>query len=274
MIRLFQFIKRFRLFFTFFILELISFYFLFQNNIYHHSFLFNTGLEISGTIHRSWSGTEKYFSLAKTNDSLAAENAILRKRLSAIENRFTGNLLPDTNLNFGFTYQPGHVINNSFRLKKNYITVDVGKRSHIEEMMGVISYEGIVGIVAGVSQNFCRVLSVLNTDFHVNAKIKEVGEVGSVTWDGKSFAHVVLNDIPRHVRIEKGQHVLVGPYSKIFPENYPIGTIESFTVSEGESFYHIVVSLSANIKNINHVYLTRNMLLDEQNKLENNLTDE
>jgi rod shape-determining protein MreC len=139
--------------------------------------------------------------------------------------------------------------------------------------MAVITTNGIAGIVRDVSSNYALVLSVLNPDFHVNAKIKELDELGSITWDGKDRQVAVLNDIPSHVKLKKGQKVVVGPYSKYFPEDYPIGVVEDFELDETGSFYRVRVKLSTVVRNLEVVYIIDRSGIDEQENLEKEVVE-
>ena len=58
--------------------------------------------------------------------------------------------------------------------------------SGIQPEMAVIGSEGIVGIVKSVSDNYSSVLSVLNRDFTVSAKIKKNGYFGPLRWNGNN----------------------------------------------------------------------------------------
>lgn len=269
MIRLFQLLRRFNFLILFVFLEILAFMYLLSSNNYHHSIFFNSVQEVSGQFHRAYFNTVRYLDLRRINDSLLVENAKLRSALDAHEYKINEKHNFDTNAHYGFVYKPAHVINNSIRNRKNYMTLDIGSGKNIEPLMGVISYDGIVGIVKNVSPNFSLAISVLNTDFRVNAKIAETGEVGSVVWNGVGPGMVMLRDIPNHVELTKGQEVVVGPYSSMFPENYPIGKIVDFKLIKGGSFFEISVKLHSDIRNNTSVYVIRKILIEEQVELEN-----
>jgi len=211
-----------------------------------------------------------YFSLKKENEQLLTENAILHSQVASAYSKLSElNITSfDTNKNYKFIFKPANVIFNSIQKRNNYLTLNIGSKQGITDKMGVVSDFGVVGIVKDVSENYCIVISVLNQDFRLNAKILELNEVGSIMWDGKHPDRVVLNEIPNHVKIKIGQHVVVGPYSRIFSENYPIGIIESFSLDKGASFYEVKVRLSANMRSVSKAYIIKRTDLDEQLNLE------
>lgn len=274
MIRLFQLIRKYHYVILFIALQGIAFWILFDHNNYHHSIYFNKSTELAGHYFKSVYNAKKYFHLAQVNDSLLAENAQLKSELSKYRKTYPNRQVFDSNANYGFLYKTAHVISNSTDNQNNLIFLDIGQNSGISKHQGIINYDGIVGLVKTVSPNFSMGISILNSDFKVNAKIEELNELGSVTWDGKSTEYVILNDIPNNVSVEKGQHVLVGPYSGFFPEDYPIGIIESFTFIKGGSFYNIKVKLNVNMKNIGSVYVVKKILSEELDSLQNTIANE
>lgn len=271
---LFLFFKRYDYVLLFLFLQSIAIFLLVYNNNYHHSVFFNSFQEFTGKVYESYNNSITYFSLKKSNDSLLSENAKLRSVLSsAYSQRKNFQTYFNTNSKFKFVYKPAYIINNSIHLRNNHFTLNVGRKHGIEKGMGVITKDGVIGITRNVSENFSLVISILNNDFKVSSKIVESDEIGSISWKGGSSGVVTLNDIPNHVNIKKGQHIVVGPYSHYFPENYPMGIIEDFKLVEGESFYVIDVKLYTNMRKNTRAYVIKRELVEEQLKLEN-LSDE
>lgn len=268
MFRLIFLFKKYNFFLFFLFLEALAI-FIISSNTYHHSVINKATQEVSGNFHQCLTDVHNYFHLKQMNDSLLQENSELRTIINkpkSLKNRI--NI--DTNYSYGYIFYPVHIINNSVINQKNYITLDVGKNDAVKNFVGVVSDNGIVGVLNNVSNNFSVAISILNTDFRVNAKIKENNEVGSLKWNGKSAYNVILEDIPSHIELKKGQNVVVGPYSKLFPENYPIGKIIDF--EKGQSgFYKITVKLNNNMKSITSAYLIEKVQIKEQNELENSI---
>ena len=76
-----------------------------------------------------------------------------------------------------------NVIKNSFRLKNNYLTIDKGTKDGVKQDMGVLSPQGVVGIIENTSERFATVQSVLNTRSALNAMVKRTQHFGSLRWD-------------------------------------------------------------------------------------------
>ena len=270
--RLIELLKRFRFFFLFIFLEVISISFLVYYNSYQHAVFFNFLQHISGNVYTKIDNTRRFFHLRHINDSLLIENARLQSQINSIylkEKNFHSGIF-DTNSKLKYIYQPAYVINNSVDRRKNFLVLNIGSKQGIEKNMSVITSQGIAGIIKDVSENYSLVISVLNSDFRLNAKIVETNDIGSIIWDGPSADIVVLKDIPNQNLIRKGNHVVVGPYSQSFPENIPIGIIESIKLDKGGSFYNINVRLTSSMRNVMNVYVVKNLNISEPFNLQSN----
>src|SRR5690606_17700606 len=125
-----------------------------------------------------------------------------------------------------------------------------------------------VGIVENTGDNFSTVLSVLNTDFQVVAKLKKNNQFGTLIWDGKSTGFVQLIDIPRIESIVKGDTVVTGFSSKAFPENIPIGTIDRVLMDNTTNSSTLHIRLFNDMTSINYIYVVENLHKDEIKALE------
>jgi len=132
----------------------------------------------------------------------------------------------------------------------------------------VVSAQGIVGIVAGVSEHYCTVISLLNVDLKISAKLKRSNHFGSLYWDGKYYRDVTLSDIPQHVVVNVGDTVVTSGFSSIFPTGIDLGTIKSIE-SKGVNFHSITVRLFNDFKQLNTVWVVAHKHDDERDVLEN-----
>jgi rod shape-determining protein MreC len=134
--------------------------------------------------------------------------------------------------------------------------------------VAVISSDGVVGVIAGVSQNFATVIPILNRNFRVGSKIARNDYFGILEWEGPDPDNARLKEIPLHVEVKRGDEIVTSGFSSIFPPGYKVGRVESFRVTEG-NFYDINVRLSVNFRNLNHIYVVGNIFREEQQELEN-----
>src|SRR5690606_20558006 len=192
---------------------------------FHKSKFINSSNVVSGTVYSQKSSITDYFRLKKDNEALYEENLQLKKLLLNEENNHL-----DKNAVFSdhtIHVIPAKVIRNSYRFQQNYITIKGGEKQGIKPDMGVVNDKGIVGFVEYTSENYATILSVLNTKFQTVAKIKKNNHFGTLSWNGEATGFMQLTDIPRLTDLKKGDTIVTGFSSKAFPENIPIGEVET-----------------------------------------------
>ena len=253
--RIINFILRNQSSLLYLILMLIALSLTVQNNAYHRSRYFNSANWLSGSIYGASFSMSNYLDLRAENEKLLEENRRLRVLLF---NKDSIIPEPRDTASLDYVVASARIIKNSYAEANNYLTIDKGTNNGVMQDMGVISPEGIVGIVERSSGNYASVQSVLNTKSKINAKIARTGDFGSLKWNREDFRLVQLEDIPRQVPLQVGDVVVTGGMSSIFPENIPIGTIESFDLEESQSFYTINVRLFNDMTNLKPVYVIRN----------------
>jgi rod shape-determining protein MreC len=209
-------------------------------------------------------------SLKTANKILAEENAQLlnRQKSSFIKTDNKLFVVNDTLYQQEYTYVTAKVISNSVNRINNYLTLNKGSRLGIKKNMGVISSQGIVGIVKDVSENFCTVYSVLHSKSKISAKLKKGNNVGTILWNGNDYRIVTMKDVPTHVKIRIGDTVISSGYSLMFPEGIPIGSVYSYDINKGKDFYEIKVRLYNDLNNISYVYIVKNLMKEELTDLE------
>ncbi|MBB1545985.1 MAG: rod shape-determining protein MreC, partial [Capnocytophaga sp.] len=154
-----------------------------------------------------------------------------------------------------FKVLTANVIKNSFRLHKNYLTIDKGSNDGVKQDMGVVSPQGIVGIVENTSGRFATVQSVLNTKSALNAMIKRTRHFGSLHWDAQALNKVQLLEVPNIAPIQYGDTIVTGGMSNIFPKGIPIGKIVHYQKSQHDNTYIIDVQLFTDMSNLDYVYI-------------------
>ena len=73
---------------------------------------------------------------------------------------------------------------------------------------GVISSLGVVGIIDKISPNYSRFISILNTNFLLNAKFKKSNYFGVLSWNGININKVQLKDVPKQANVSIGDTIV------------------------------------------------------------------
>ena len=239
-----------------------------KSHSYHRSELVNTANVVSGNYYKKTKEVNTYFNLKVENDALAKENAYLKKMLFNKKDSVS-SLPKDSTKGYNkIEVIQTRVINNTYNTSENYLTINSGSLLGIKADMGVVSSQGIVGIVEKTSKNFATVLSVLNMKSQINAKIKKSNHFGSLIWDAKNAGFVQLIDVPRLASVQKGDTIVTGGRSTIFPENIPVGIIDKIFTNSENNYYTLNIRLFSDMTNLNHVYIIKNKQSTEINTLE------
>lgn len=250
-----NFIIRYKITLLYLLLLFISLVFTIDSHSYHRSKYLNSANLLSGSIYNASEGITHYFKLGEENKSLLEENRQLRNLL--LNTDVDDTLELDTTA-VDFIIRSAKIIKNSYASPNNYLTINKGTNHGIKQDMGVITAQGILGIVEHTSKKYASVQSILNMKSNINAKIKNTNYFGSLIWDGQRYDQVKLEDIPRLVPLLVGDTIVTGAMSSIFPENIPIGTIKKFNLNESKSFYSIDVELFNDMTNVKNAYIIYN----------------
>ena len=244
-------------FFFFLILEVISISLLIRYNQYHSSVFVNAAADYTGSMHEAFTNINDYFGLKEENQELARENAQLRNKLQSSLS------ITDTSFYFRdslFRYTQARVISKSTRRKNNYLMLNKGKNHGITTDMGVISGEGVVGIIVGVSDHYSIAMPLIHKHSRLSAIISKNNQLVNVVWENQDYLYGNLNDIPIHIELEKGDSILTSGYSFYFPKGVLIGSISEFDdPGKGGNLNTAKIKYAVDFNSITQVYVIENL---------------
>lgn len=258
----------------FLLLLCISFLLTIQSHSYHRSKIISSANFLSGGVYQQINDVSEYLNLRTENEALALENARLKSILFKTKDTISLKRMDSIKGVAASDVLVSKVIHNSYNVHENFLTLNSGSNDGVKQDMGVINDLGIVGIVDNTSPKYATVVSILNIKSQINAKVKKSNHFGSLTWNGKSTGFVQLVDVPRLAAIRKGDTIVTGGQSVIFPENINIGTIYKVEIDNQTHYYTITVKLFNDMTNLGHVYIIKNKDREELNNLEKLNKDE
>lgn len=272
----FLFIRRYFNFLLFLVLQILALSFLFRYNKFHEAAFSGVAGEWVGKINERYNNIEYYFKLKKTNEALARENVYLRSLLKqnyespdTTLKMVVDSIRVDSLLKFRkYMYYDARVVGSFVSTQTNYLSIHRGNKQGVRKDMGVIGPLGIVGRVVNVSDNFATVMSILNKQFKVKAKLKKSGENGTIEWDGVSPVYILMKDIPNSTVISKGDTVLTSELSSIYPPDIMVGTIVGIVNDESSNFFTLKLKTATNFLNVQYVYVIDDLQKEERAKLE------
>lgn len=214
-----------------------------------------------------------YFNLKGEAEKLAAENARLRAQLLNTK-VISSPTSPDSDSLEIETQQfqliPAKVISKTMNQPDNYFVIDKGEKHGLKKDMGVVSSNGIVGIISSISPDFARVITILHRQSDISAANKRNGAFGRLQWRNfLDYKHVNLGAYGRHESLVSGDTIVTSGYSTHFPEGIMIGKVDTLTLSKSDYFYDVKVALSNNLSTVRNVYVIKNFKQDQQQDIIN-----
>ncbi|MEM1325871.1 MAG: rod shape-determining protein MreC [Bacteroidota bacterium] len=260
---------------TFLALQGISVYLIVMKNSEQKAIFVSSIKRVFGDVHEVADRLYDIKDSRKQQEELRASVEELKEQVFLLQQRValpSDTLQQDTSMAL-YTFIGARVIKNSVDLQHNFFTIDRGTRDGVQKHMGVITNDGVVGIVREVNSKYALVMSVLNRSFILSARSKKSGQFGPVVWTGEDERYVTLTDIPQHVRLNLADTIQTSGYSSIFPKGVDIGTIVEVKEDNGASKKYSV-KLFEDMRGLEHVYVVNYVDKDKIEELEKLLADE
>ena len=218
----------------------------------------------------------RYWNLGENNKALQAENIRLRNKVKESFMRLERPLvkIEDTLFRQQYDYIPSLVINSSTNKRNNFFTLNVGKLQGIERGMGVFSDRGVVGVIHTTSKHYSVVKSVLTEHINIDVIIENTGAFGLLKWDGRDSKFGTITGISNDMILEKGTRVVTRGGSTIFPKGLLVGFVEKYKQIEGKPLWDVTIRFSEDYRSIQNVYVIKNLLKGEQDKLESSIPED
>ncbi len=174
--------------------------------------------------------------LRQENEALRQEVALMRRALAARNEMAAENRRLRASIGFlqsepRLLLEPARVIESL----KGALTIDRGSRHGVEPFMGVITPQGVVGVITNVGDFSSRVATLHHPDCKIGAMVERNrmrAYDGVLHADGtfRLICSMWYIDLKDDVRV--GDRIVTSPES-IFPSGFPIGTVRA--VHDGES---------------------------------------
>ena len=253
----------------FLLLEGICMFLVINFNKEQREIYLSSSNRVSGLLYESVDGATRFWNLNNVNDSIAQENASLRKEVDLLRQLVKANPNVDTsNAPPGFTYIPAKVLNNSIDKHNNSFTINRGEKHGVEPGMGVLSEKGVVGIVRSVGNGYATVMSILHKQSRISAELHRYGFFGFLTWPIDDPTRAIMVDVPKHAPVSIGDTIVTSGYSYKFPQGLMLGVVDTFFIQPGSNFYTIDVLLSVDMSSLKYVYVADEKEFAEVKKIE------
>ncbi|MDR3309069.1 MAG: rod shape-determining protein MreC [Tannerella sp.] len=268
---------------VFVVCEMLSLLLLYHNNVYQRNMILSSAQFVVGNITYASGSLYSYFDLRKSNrilleraGSMEAEILYLRQQLSDARLQLTtydnvflkDSLIAADSVNLNYTFMSASVVNNSTSHLNNYITINRGSADGVRSDMGVISPQGVVGIVMTANSRFSVVIPLLNVKLKVSCKVKNTNYFGALSWKGGDAAFAYLEDMPSHSVFEIGDTIVTSGYSTVFPPGLLVGVVDSYDKQHDDNFYSLKIKLATDFNALDALCVIDNHNQQSQHEIE------
>ena len=251
---LFRFIKVYHFILLFILIESLSLYIYMSNHKFQESRFLSFTQEYTGAIYSHYSNANQYINLKDENNYLKRENAKLYTLLSKEEYNANTELQ---------SYITSRIIKNSIFKSDNFFIINKGEKDGIQIGMGVTVHQGVIGRVHSTSENYSKVISILNQKSSVSISHVKSGQNGSLKWDGINYMYAKIKDIPNHAEISIGDTICTNGFSDTYPNGISIGTVSSFQKGNENGLYNITVKFINDMNSVSDIYIIKNLHIQE-----------
>jgi rod shape-determining protein MreC len=134
-------------------------------------------------------------------------------------------------------------------------TVDKGRKDGVKVGLAVISYEGLVGRVYKVGENYSCILTILDRNMNVGACLPEKNIAGILR--GYREEYCLLEYLPPGSDIKLGEEVVTSGLGFQVPYGIPIGKVVEVRKKINEPIY-VKVKPFSNFNNLKEVLILKN----------------
>ena len=218
-----------------------------------------TPLERAGTwsfskVGGAWGGYVGLRNARAENDRMRVELDQLRLRNRELESQAAEAQRLATALNFRSAHPEAQmlaaqVIGSSADPTSHTLFINRGEHDRLRMNMGVVTPDGIVGKIVEVLPNTAQVLLINDKDSGVGALFSATRTHGVVRGSGDPEPRMeyVVND----EKVQAGDSIVTSGEDRIFPKDFPIGTVES--AKPANPFQVIRVQPSARLDRLEEV---------------------
>jgi rod shape-determining protein MreC len=236
----------------------------YQQASFTHSaaFITDKSNELSSTV-------TDYFNLQQQNNLLQAQVSTQFKNDARSSLFFMNDTitLRDTSRHKLFNVVPAEVVYNTIYKASNIFIINKGIKNGIQKNMGVISSQGLAGIVLQSNENYSSVMSLLHINMNVIPTINNLEYYTGLKWDNANPQTLKITGLNKLEEIKVGDKVYTGRSSLLFPAGILIGEISKLETSPSSQYFTTHVKTATNFRNMDYVYVIVNKDIDQLSPL-------
>lgn len=208
----------------------------------------------------------------KDYSDLQAENELLRERVAELErsarqaetdsaeNELLRELLGLREQRRDFVFESATVTERDSTNWSATLTLNRGTEHGVAVGNCAISAEGyLVGVVDKVGLNWCRVLTVIDTDTEIGARVFRTDEIAIAEGDLALMGEgkLKLSYLPGDSELIRGDYVLTSGLGGFYPGALAIGTVDSVQTDDDGLARYAVITPLARLDELTQVFIIK-----------------
>lgn len=208
----------------------------------------------------------------KDYSDLIAENEALRERVAELErdarqaeadreeNALLRELLELREQRRDLTFESAAVIDRESTNWTSALTLNRGTAHGVEKNDCVVSAEGdLVGVVSAVGYNWCTVLTVIDTDTELGARVFRTQEVAVAEGDLALMGEgkLKLSYLSADAQLLSGDVVTTSGLGGFYPGGLVIATVESVRTGDDGLAQYAVLAPAARLGELSEVFIIK-----------------
>lgn len=200
-------------------------------------------------------------------DRLRAENEVLKKKLDEYENKVENlqeleqknkELKEALDIKDQYTNMKPVVANIIAKDMGNWFnifTIDRGKKDSISNDYPVITSKGLVGRVMEADILSSKIISLIDEDFSVSARLSKTNDIMVVKGDAKlkDEGLCIMEYIPQDLDLSSGDKVETSGIGGIYPKGITIGKVLEVRQKTNELDRYAIIKPSVDFKRLEEV---------------------
>lgn len=241
----------------FVILQIVCGFLLFSLNPYQQATFTHSASVATATANAISNDVTSYIGLKEQNKKL--QNQIVsqfqRSGINALYYLGDTLTLKDTSSKYKFDAIPAQVIYNTANKAENIFVINKGSDHGIKINMGVVSSEGVAGVVLATDAKYSTVMSLLNTNRKLTPNINGIEYYTGVKWENEAPNVMRIGDINKLEKIEVGDVVRTGLATLLFPKGIAIGTVQELKTDPNKQYFDIKMKTATDFRKLEYVYV-------------------
>ncbi|NTV03073.1 MAG: rod shape-determining protein MreC [Chlorobiaceae bacterium] len=216
------------------------------------------GMAVNASVSEELTSFGDIFNLRDENERLLLQNArlfskVIREETALRDTRNLNEIIRRDSTRVG-RFFVARIVDRRFSPMDNMLLINAGSRDGIEKDMAVLTPDGLVGRVTAVSQNYARVMPVINKDFKASVVSDSSSTLGVLSWKGGNEYVAHLENVPTSSRLKVGERLTTSDHSTFAIRGIPVGRV--VRISGSKLFSEVDVRLSVDFPSLSYVLVS------------------